>query len=112
MPYDRFTDPDILAEPPTIAPVHPGEILREEFLDPLSISASELARRLAVEVEEVRDVLDGSRRITAELALRLGRLFSTSAELWLGLQQRYDLDRATDRLQGRLMQEVEPLQAA
>jgi antitoxin HigA-1 len=92
----------------TIAPTHPGEILREEFLEPLEISAYRLAKDLCVPLTRIMAILAGKRAITAETALRLGRYFGTTAEFWLGLQEQYELDRARAALGGRLLAEVKP----
>lgn len=80
-------------------PIHPGEILQEEFLVPLGISAHALARELRVPVTRVSEILRGRRAITADTALRLARYFGTSDELWVGLQAEYDL-RVTRRAKG------------
>jgi addiction module HigA family antidote len=80
-------------------PIHPGEILHEEFLVPLGISAHALARELRVPVTRVTEILRGRRAITADTALRLARYFGTSGELWVGLQAEYDL-RVTRRAKG------------
>jgi addiction module HigA family antidote len=89
-----------------LAPVHPGEVLQAEFLEPMGISQSELARGLSVPPRRVNEIVLQKRRITADTAVRLARFFGTSAEFWLGLQTSYDLDVALDRLGGRLEREV------
>lgn len=78
-------------------PIHPGEILKDE-LDELGVSASELARRIEVPPNRVSQILAGRRAVTADTALRLARWFGTSAELWLNLQQAYELDLARQKL--------------
>jgi addiction module HigA family antidote len=78
-------------------PIHPGEILKDE-LDELGISAAELARRIEVPANRVSQILAGRRAVTADTALRLARWFGTSAELWMNLQQTYELDLARQRL--------------
>ena len=78
-------------------PIHPGEILKDE-LDELGISAAELARRIEVPANRVTQILAGRRAVTADTALRLARWFGTSAELWMNLQQTYELDLARQRL--------------
>ena len=89
-----------------LAPVHPGEILFEEFLKPLGISQNGLARAISVPPRRINEIIHGSRRVTADTALRLGRFFGTSAEFWMGLQMDYELDVERDRLRGRLDKEV------
>jgi len=77
-----------------LPPIHPGEILREEFMQPLGLSANALARRLGVTPARVNEIASERRGITADTALRLGRCFSTTAEFWMNLQQRYELEAA------------------
>ena len=95
-----------------IPPIHPGEILRDEFLAPLGITAYRLAKDIGVPVTRIAAILAGSRAVTADTALRFGRYFGMSAEFWLGLQEQYDLDRARVELRGRLETEVTPLKLA
>jgi addiction module HigA family antidote len=95
-----------------IPPIHPGEILREEFLGPMGIPAYRLAKDTGVPQTRIAAILAGDRAITADTALRFGRFFSMSAGFWLGLQERYDLDRARDELGKRLEREVTPLATA
>jgi len=85
-----------------LEPVHPGEILREEFLKPLGLSQTRLGRDLGVSPRRINEIIHGKRRVTAETALRLSRYFGTSAEFWLGLQDDYDLDVASDHLANRI----------
>ncbi|MEE8585520.1 MAG: HigA family addiction module antitoxin [Acidobacteriota bacterium] len=87
-------------------PLHPGEILFEEFLEPLGLSQNALARGLGVPPRLINEIVHGARRVTADTALRLGRFFGTSPEFWLGLQMDYELDTESDRLKGRLEKEV------
>ena len=87
-------------------PVHPGEILQAEFLGPLELSQSELARGLSVPPRRINEIILQKRRITADTALRLARYFKMSPEFWLGLQMDYDLDVESDRLGDRLVEEV------
>lgn len=75
----------------TLEPIHPGEILREEFLSPMGISINRLARDIVVPPGRISEIVNGKRGITADTALRLARFFNVSAELWLGLQAEYDL---------------------
>jgi len=89
-----------------IAPVHPGEILLEEFLKPMGISQNRIALDVRVPPRRINEIVHGKRRITADTALRLGRYFGMSAQFWLGLQMDYDLDTEGDRLGGRLDEEV------
>jgi len=74
-----------------LEPIHPGEILREEFLKPMGISINRLARDIVVPPGRISEIVNGKRGITADTALRLARFFNVSAELWLGLQAEYDL---------------------
>jgi addiction module HigA family antidote len=89
-----------------IAPVHPGEILLEEFLKPMGISQNRIALDIRVPPRRINEIVHGKRRITADTALRLGRYFGMSAQFWLGLQMDYDLDTEEDRLGNRLGEEV------
>jgi len=89
-----------------IPPVHPGEILLEEFLIPMGISQNRLALDMRVPPRRINEIVHGKRRITADTALRLGRYFGMAAQFWLGLQMDYDLDLEKNRLGLRLMQEV------
>jgi len=75
-------------------PIHPGEILREEFMKPLNLSANALAQRLGVTTARVNEIANERRGITADTALRLARCFSTTPEFWMNLQQRYELEAA------------------
>jgi addiction module HigA family antidote len=87
-------------------PVHPGEILLEEFLRPMKLSQSGLARGLGVPPRRVNEIILGKRGVSADTALRLARFFGMSAQFWLGLQMDYDLDVETDRVGDRLALEV------
>jgi addiction module HigA family antidote len=87
-------------------PVHPGEVLLEEYLEPLGISQYRLATDISVPPRRINEIVHGKRAITADTALRLGRYFGTTAEFWLNLQARYDLDVAEDALGDRLKKEV------
>lgn len=77
-----------------LPPIHPGEILREEFMKPLDLSANALAQRLGVTTARVNEIANERRGITADTALRLARCFSTTPEFWMNLQQRYELEAA------------------
>jgi addiction module HigA family antidote len=87
-------------------PVHPGEVLLEEFLNPLGLSQNKLAVNIGVPARRINEIVLEKRRISADTALRLGRFFGMSSEFWLGLQSQYDLDVAADSLGGRLKKEV------
>lgn len=89
-----------------LPPVHPGEILRNEFLVPLNISQYRLAKEIKVPPRRINEIVLGRRSITADTALRLARYFGSSEGLWLNLQTRYDLEVEKDRLGSRLEQEV------
>lgn len=89
-----------------IAPVHPGEILNEEFLKPMEISQNKLGRDLGVSPRRINEIVNGKRSITADTALRLSAYFRNSASFWLGLQMDYDLDVAEDTLSLRIQKEV------
>jgi addiction module HigA family antidote len=91
-----------------VGPIHPGEILREEFLEPVGISAYALAKAISVPRNRVTGILHGERAITADTALRLARFFGTSPDFWLGLQMDYDLENARAALGARLDHEVTP----
>ena len=89
-----------------IKPVHPGEILFEEFLNPMELSQNHLAVDLKVPPRRINEIVHGKRRITADTALRLARYFGMSPQFWLGLQMDYDLDVEEDKLNGRVEKEV------
>jgi addiction module HigA family antidote len=95
-----------------MAPIHPGEVLMEDFLKPLALSQYRLAKGIKVPPRRINEVVQGKRSITAGTALRLARFFGTSEQFWLNLQTRYDLERERDRLGDRLTREVEVLSAA
>jgi antitoxin HigA-1 len=89
-----------------LQPVHPGEVLQEEFLKPLGLSQNRLALGLGVPARRINEIVQGKRSVTADTALRLARYFGTSPRFWIGLQGDYDLDVANDRLGERLEREV------
>lgn len=89
-----------------LKPVHPGEILLEEFLKPMNLSQNQIALALRVPARRINEIVHGKRRITADTALRLARYFGMSPRFWLGLQMDYDLDVAEDEIGDRLSQEV------
>jgi len=95
-----------------IDPVHPGEILFEEFLSPMGISQNQLGRDLSVSPRRVNEIIHGKRSITADTALRLSVYFGNSASFWLGLQMDYDLDVAEDTKATRIAKEVHQYQHA
>ncbi len=85
-----------------LPPIHPGEVLNEEFLLPMKVSQYRLARAIGVDPRRIHAIVHGERSITAETALLLSRFFGNSAEFWMGLQSQYDLEVAQDRLFQRL----------
>jgi antitoxin HigA-1 len=96
-----------------LPPVHPGEILLEEFMKPMGISQNELARDLKIPVRRINEIVRGRRGLTIDTALRLSRHFGTSVEFWLNLQTHYELEVAEDNnLRERINKEVSPRMAA
>jgi addiction module HigA family antidote len=89
-----------------LPPVHPGEVLLEEFLEPMEISQYRLAKDISVPPRRINEIVHGKRSITADTALRLSRYFGTSEKFWLNLQTGYDLEVERDRLGDRLEEEV------
>ncbi|PSB10958.1 addiction module antidote protein, HigA family [Pleurocapsa sp. CCALA 161] len=89
-----------------LMPVHPGEILLEEFLKPMNLSQNQIALALRVPARRINEIVHAKRRVTADTALRLARYFNMSPRFWLGLQMDYDLDVANDEVGERLNQEV------
>ena len=87
-----------------LPPIHPGEILNEEFLRPMQITQYRLAQAIGVDARRIHAIIHGQRSITAETALLFSRFFGNSAEFWMGLQSQYDLEREQDRLADRLDQ--------
>jgi len=94
-----------------ISPVHPGEILMEEFLSPLGVTQHRLAVDIGVPPRRINEIVHGTRRVTADTALRLSRYFGTSDRFWLNLQTRYDLEVEKDHL-GDALQQIHPLMTA
>ena len=92
--------------PKKLAPVHPGEVLLEEFLLPMEISQYRLAKDISVSPRRINEIVHGQRSITADTALRLARYFGTSERFWLNLQTGFDLEVEKDRLGNRLEWEV------
>ena len=91
-----------------LPPVHPGEILRDEFLTPMGISVYRLARAIKVSRPRLNDIVLGRRGVTTDTALRLGRYFGMTPEFWINLQTRYDLDIAERTIRLQIEQEIEP----
>ena len=92
-----------------LPPIHPGEVLLEDFLQPLGVSQYRLAKDIAVPPRRVNEIVHGLRGISADTALRLARYFGTSAERWMNLQSRYDLERQRDEAEARILREVHVL---
>jgi len=92
-----------------IGPIHPGEILLEEFLKPMEVSQYRLAKDISVDPRRINEIVLGKRSITADTALRLARYFGSSERFWLNLQTRYDLELQKDQLGDRLHDEVKVL---
>jgi antitoxin HigA-1 len=95
---------------PMMAPIHPGEVLQEEYLAPLGVTQHHLAVAIGVPPRRINEIVHGKRGITADTALRLARYFGTSERFWLNLQGRYEIEVERDRLAGAL-DEIEPLVA-
>jgi len=93
-------------------PIHPGEVLREEFLKPLCLSANALSVALRVSAPRINDIVREKRSVSVETAMRLARFFNTTAQFWLNLQTAYDLRAAEKTLSTRIKQEVSPMLAA
>ena len=92
-------------------PIHPGEILQEEFLEPMGISQYRLAKGIKVSARRINEIVQAKRSITAGTALRLARFFGTTAQFWLNLQSHFDLETELDRLGDTLEKDVEILTA-
>lgn len=91
-----------------LPPVHPGEILLEEFLVPMGITQYRLAKSISVPPRRVNEIVHGARAVSADTALRLARYFGTSERFWLNLQSQYDLDLEYDRIGSRIEREITP----
>ena len=89
-------------------PIHPGEVLLEEFIKPMGLSQNRLAIDIGVDARRINEIVLGKRAITADTALRLSRFFDNSPQFWMGLQSQYDLDVAQDQLGKRLEREIHP----
>jgi antitoxin HigA-1 len=96
---------------PTVPPIHPGEVLMEEYLEPLGVTQHRLAVAIGVPPRRINEIVHGKRRITADTALRMARYFGTSERFWMNLQGRYDLEVERDRLIDKL-EEITPLKSA
>lgn len=95
-----------------LSPVHPGEVLMEDFLTPMGLSQNRLAIDVGVHARRINEIVLGKRGVTADTALRLARYFGTSPQFWMGLQADYDLDIALDNLGNRLEREVRAMPVA
>ena len=95
-----------------LKPVHPGEILSEEFMAPLGLSMNKMAMDLRVPVTRIADIVNEKRGITAETALRFARYFKNSPAFWMNLQTRYELEVAEDELAAKVERDVQPLETA
>jgi len=91
-----------------LLPIHPGEVLLEEFIKPMNLSQNRLAIDIGVDARRINEIVLGKRAVTADTALRLSRFFGNSPQFWMGLQTQYDLDVAEDQLGKRLDREVRP----
>ena len=94
-----------------LKPIHPGKVLREEFLKPFDISDESLAQSIGASVQDIREIVTEKQSVTADKALRLAKFFGTSAQFWLGLQSDYDLDVTREMLGEKLEKEIVPLAA-
>ena len=92
-----------------LTPIHPGEVLLEEFIKPMNLSQNRLAIDIGVDARRINEIVLGKRSVTANTALRLARFFGNSPQFWLGLQTQYDLDVAEDHIGKRLDREVRPM---
>ena len=94
-----------------LPPIHPGQILFEEFLQPMGISQYRIAKDTNVSPRRINEIVHSKRAITADTALRLGKFFNMSPQFWMNLQSRYELELAEDKLEDRLVEEVHTYQA-
>jgi antitoxin HigA-1 len=95
-----------------LSPVHPGEVLLEEFIKPMNLSQNRIAIHIGVDARRINEIVLGKRSVTADTALRLARFFGNSPQFWLGLQTQYDLDVTEDQIGKRLDREVRPYASA
>ena len=93
-------------------PIHPGEILRLDFMQPLGVSAYRLAKETGISAQHIGRIINGTRGVSGDVALRLARFFGTSPQVWMGLQAHYELDTAADRAGREILKRVKPLKAA
>ena len=100
-----------MSESEKLVPIHPGEVLQADFIEPLGITQHRIAVEIGVPPRRINEIVHGKRRITADTALRLGRYFGTSAQFWLNLQSHYDLEVELDSL-GHSLDSIRPLQSA
>ena len=100
-----------MSETPLMDPIHPGEILAEEYLAPLGVTQHRLAVAIGVPPRRINEIVHGTRRISADTALRLARYFGTSERFWINLQSRYDIEVERDRI-GPALAEIRPLRTA
>ncbi len=100
-----------MTEKPFISPIHPGEILKEEFLDPMGISQRAFARSIDVPANRVNEIVRGKRSITGDTAIRFSLALGTSPEMWLRLQARYELEKARDESDPDLKEKIKPVVA-
>tara|TARA_R110002050_G_scaffold15615_1_gene47937 strand:+ start:18962 stop:19279 length:318 start_codon:yes stop_codon:yes gene_type:complete len=91
-----------------LQPVHPGEILKEDFMDPLNLNSSQLAKALDIPANRISQILQGKRAMTVDTALRLNRYFKVSAEFWMNLQKNHDLEIGKDKLWQKIKHDVKP----
>ena len=98
-------------DPSIMSPIHPGEILLQEYLEPLGVTQHRLALAIGVPPRRINEIVHGKRRISADTALRLARYFGTSERFWLNLQSRYDIEVERDRL-ATALERIEPLKSA
>jgi addiction module HigA family antidote len=98
--------------PKKLLPVHPGDVLREDFMKPLGLTAYAVAKALGVTPIAVSEIIRRKRAVSAEMALKLGRLFNVSPELWLGIQADCDLELARDRSEADIARRIQPLKRA
>ncbi len=94
-----------------LPPIHPGEILREEYMKPLDLSANALANRLGVTAARINEIVNQKRGVSADTALRLARCFNTTPEFWLNLQKRFELETARREVGAKIEEEIVPLAA-
>src|SRR2546426_1672579 len=97
--------------PKKLAPIHPGEHLKE-FMEDFGLTMNQLAKALHVPPNRITTIVNGSRGITAETAMRLGRYFGTSSEMWMNLQTRYEMEVARDKFEAAILKEIRPRAAA